>query len=85
MGNIDQLKELQQPHISVQLDKNIARLANFIFRIESVALIRSINLDTLLEFVIFHIVSINTSFLLCLDNIDKYRAFFNNITNQVIQ
>ena len=36
-------------------------------------------------FITFHIVPINIPFLLCLADIDKHGAFFNNITNQVIQ
>ena len=33
----------------------------------------------------FHIVSVNTPFLSCLIDMDNLGAFFNNITNQVIQ
>ena len=33
----------------------------------------------------FHIVPVNTPFLLCLADMDKLEAFFNNITNRVIQ
>ena len=76
---------MQQLDISVQLNKNTAGSANFIFEIGSAASIRSVNLDIPLKPITFHIVPINTPFLLCLANIDKYRAFFNNITNQVIQ
>ena len=84
IGGIGQLKALQQFNISVQLNKNTAELANFIFGIKSVASIRFINLYTLLGSVTFHIVPVNTSFLLCLADMDKYGVFFNNITNQVI-
>ena len=84
-GGIGQLKALQQLDTSVQLDKNTAGLANFIFGIGSVASIGSVNLDTPLGLVTFHIVLVNTPFLLCLADMDKHGAFFNNITNQVIQ
>ena len=84
-GGIGQLKAIQQLDISVQLDKNTAGLANFTFGIGSNALIGSVYLDTLLGLVTFHIVPVNTPFLLCLADIDKHGAFFNNITNQVIQ
>ena len=83
-GDISQLKELQQLDISVQLDKNTTRLANFIFGIGSASLIRSINLDIPLRSITFHIVPVNTLFLLCLADINKLGAFFNNITNKVI-
>lgn len=82
---ISQLKALQQLDITLQLDKNTARSANFIFEIGSAAFIRLINLDILLGQIIFYIVLVNIPFLLSLANIDKHRAFFNNITNQVIQ
>lgn len=81
MGDISQLKALQQLDTSIQLDKSSARSANFIFGIGSAALIESVNLDILLELITFHIVLVNTPFLLCLANIDKHRVFFNNITN----
>ena len=84
-GGIGQLKALQQLDTSVQLDKDTAGLANFTFGIESVVLIGSVNLHTSLGLVTFHIVPVNTPFLLCLADMDKHGAFFNNITNQVIQ
>lgn len=44
-----------------------------------------INLDIPLRMIIFHIVQVNILFLLCFANIDKLRAFFNNLINKVIQ
>ena len=82
---IDQLKVLQQLDITVQLVKNIAGSANFKFGIGSVTSIGSVNLETSLGLIMFHIVPVNTLFLLCLADIDKLGAFFNNITNEVIQ
>ena len=79
------MKVLQQLNTYVQLDKNTAGSANFIFRIGRIALIGSVNLDTLLESITFHIPFVNTSFLLCLADIDKHDVFFNNIINKVIQ
>ena len=46
IGGIGPIKVLQQLDTSVQLDKDTAGLANFIFGIESVASIGSIHLDT---------------------------------------
>ena len=82
---IGQLKVLQQLDINIQLDKNTAGSANFTFGIGSAASIGSVNLDTPLGPITFYIVPINTPFLLCLADMDKHGAFFNNITNQVIQ
>lgn len=76
---------MQQLDIFVQLDKNTAGSANFIFGIGSAASIGSVNLDTSLGSITFHIVPVNTSFLLYLANMDKLGAFFNNIINEVIQ
>ena len=69
----------------MKLDKTIVRLANFIFGISSTSSIRSINFDTLLKSITFHIMPFNTLFLIYLANMDKLGVFFNNITNQVIQ
>ncbi len=55
----------------------------FIFGIKSIVLIESVNLNTLLKSTIFYIISVNILFLLCIVDIDKYGAFFNNITNKV--
>lgn len=75
------MKALEQLDIFIHFNKNIARLTNFIFRIESAISIGSVNLDKLLKQITFYIVSINTFILLCLADIDKHKAFFNNITN----
>lgn len=82
---IGQLKKLQQLNISIKLNKNRARSTNFIFRIGSAASIRSVNLGTLLRQITFHIMLVNILFLLCLADMNKLGAFFNNITNEIIQ
>ena len=69
----------------VQLDKNTTGSANFTFRIENAGSIGSVDLDTPLRLITFYIVLVNIPFLLCLADIDKHGAFFNNITNQVIK
>lgn len=35
--------------------------------------------------IVFHIVQVNTPFLLCLADMVKLGAFFNNLTNQIVQ
>lgn len=84
-GGIGQLKVFKQLDTFVQLDKKIAGSANFVFQIGSVVSIGSIILNTPMGSITFHIVFVNTSFLLCLADMDNFGAFFNNITNQVIQ
>lgn len=71
--------------ISIQLNKNIAGLANFIFGIKNTISIRLVNLNILVRPVIFYTISFNISFLLCFTDIDKFKVFFNNIINKVIQ
>ena len=85
IGGIGQLKVLQQFDISVQLDKNIIRSANFTFGIGITTSIELVILDTLIGSITFHIAPVNISFLLYLADNDKLRAFFNNITNWVTQ
>lgn len=76
---------MQQSNISNELDKNITRSANFIFKIDNIALIRFVNLATQLGPIIFYIMLINISFLLFLANMNKLGAFFYNIINRIKQ
>ena len=69
----------------MQLNKYIAGLANFTFGIGNATSIGSVILDIPMGSIIFHILPVNTPFLLCLADMDKLGAFFNNIPNQVIQ
>lgn len=82
---INQLKALQQLNTYVQIEKNMVGSANFIFWIESIISVRLVDLNISLGLIIFHIVPVNTLFLLRLADIDKYGVFFNNITNRIIQ
>ena len=38
-----------------------------------------------MEMIVFHIVQVNNPFLLCFADIDKLGAYFNNLTNKVVQ
>ncbi len=42
-------------------------------------------LSTSLERLIFHIVEINTPFLLCLVDLDRLEVYFNNLINELVQ
>lgn len=68
----------------MKLNKRTTGLTNFIFGIKNTLSIGTINLDTSLEIIIFHIVQVNILFLLYFVDIDKLRAFFNNLINGVI-
>lgn len=80
-----QLKALVELNNFIQFNNNMTESANFIFEIETNVSIRLVNLDILLGLIQFHIVRVNILFLLCLADINKHGAFFNNIINQVIQ
>ena len=62
----------------------MVKLTNIIFEIRNTLSIYTIDLDMFMEIIIFYIVQINTLFLLYLVDIDKLRAFFNNLTNRII-
>ena len=67
-GGIGQLKALQKIISSAKLDKTTAGSANFIFGIGSTSSIGTVNLDTPMGMIVFHIVQVSTPFLLCLCN-----------------
>lgn len=82
---IDQFKAFQGVDDSVHFDVNIVESFNFTFDIDNKILLESVNLITSSRLIIFHIVSINISFLLCLTDMNRLKVFFNNIINQLIQ
>lgn len=83
-GGVGQLKALQRI-LSVELDKTTTGSTNFVFGIGSISSIGTVTMDTPLGIIVFHIAQVNTPFLLYLADIDKLGAFFNNLTNEVIQ
>lgn len=84
-GGIGQFKALQKIDDSIKIDYSTAGSANFTFGIGSTASLGQINLETPIGSIIFHIVSVNTPFLLCLADMDKLGVFFNNVTNELVQ
>ena len=84
-NEIDQFKTFQGIDNSMHLDVSIAESISFIFGIDNTVSLKSVNLITSLRSIIFHIVSINISFLLCLADMDRLKMFFNNVINQLIQ
>ena len=85
IDEIDQLKALQKIENIVNLDVDTTESVTFIFEIDSTTSIETITLNTLMRSVTFHIILVNTLFLLCLIDINKLEAFFNNIINEIIQ
>ena len=84
-NGINQLKALQNINKTVKINISITDSASFIFEINSTFFINIINLNTSLKTIVFHIVQINTFFLFCFVDMNKLKAFFNNIINQFIQ
>ena len=82
---IDQLKALQNIKKTTKIDISTADFASFIFGINNTFSINAINLNTSLKMIVFYIMQMNTSFLFCFVDMNKLKAFFNNITNQLVQ
>ena len=83
--SMDQLKILQKLDSTIKFDINIAGSANFIFDMGSTGSIGSINLNTSIGLITFHIVQINTSFFFCFVDLDRANVYFNNVSNRIIQ
>ena len=84
-NDINQLKTLQNINKIIKIDISTADFTSFIFEINSTFFINTINLNTSLNIIIFHIVQINTFFLFYFVDMNKLKTFFNNIINQFIQ
>ena len=51
------------------------------FEIDSISFIKSVNVITLIESIEFHVVKIDTPFLLCLTEMNRLKIYYNNIKN----
>ena len=76
-----QLAALQKFNKSIKLDKSKKGAISVVFRIEAISSIDAVYLKTSLGTMHFYIVNVNTSFLLCLKNINRLKAMFDNIVN----
>ncbi len=81
---IEQFTALQRLNDSIQLDKSIVE-SKIQFDIDSISIMSTIKLNTSLKQLIFHIVEVNTPFLLCLVDLDRLDVYFNNLTNELMQ
>jgi FlaG/FlaF family flagellin (archaellin) len=54
------------------------------FEIDNTLTLEFVELNTSLEIITFHIVEINTSFLVCLNDFDRLDIYFNNLINQIV-
>jgi hypothetical protein len=83
-AEIEQFRVLQRLNDSIQLNKSIVE-SKIQFDIDSISIMNTIELNILLKLMIFHIIKINTSFLLCLVDLNRFDVYFNNLINDLIQ
>jgi hypothetical protein len=69
---------------NVKLDADTANKQRFKFGIRSTAFKGTVQVNTPLRILAFHVVKADTPFLLLLHNLDKIGVYFNNLTNQLV-
>jgi len=79
-----QFLAFQRLNTSIQLDTTTQGIINIQFGIKLTSLIKSAKVTTPIGIIKFHIVKINTPFLLCLADIDYLQMYFNNLKNILI-
>jgi hypothetical protein len=80
---IEQFKALQRIS-DVVLNRKTAG-SSIRFGIDNTLILGFVELNIPLEVINFHIVEINISFLLCLNDLNRLRIYFNNLINEMIQ
>jgi hypothetical protein len=68
---------------SLSLNKN--KIISFRFDINEIFFIDTINLNTSIDVITFHIVFVHILFLLCLVDMNCLRLYFNNLINMLIE
>jgi hypothetical protein len=83
--NMNQFKALQRiSNDNVVLNKKTIE-SSIKFEIDNTLILEFVDLNILLEMITFHIVKINISFLLCLNDFDRLDIYFNNLINEIVQ
>ena len=62
-----------------------AEIIHVQFDIRSISFIKSIIITTFIDQVEFHVIKIDTFFLLCLADLDRLSVYYNNINDTLIQ
>ena len=83
--NMKQLQTLQHLNFFIKFDLSIVESVSFIFEINSIASIESVDLKISIEPIIFYIIEINILFLLFLADLDKANKYFNNVIKRLIK
>ncbi len=82
--DIEQFTILQRIN-KTTLTLNKKKIIYFKFDIDEILSIDIVNLNTFVDVITFHIVLVQTSFLLCLVNMNRLRLYFNNLINMLIE
>jgi hypothetical protein len=82
--NIEQFTILQRIS-KTTLILNKKRITFFKFDIDEILFIDIVNLNISVDVITFHIVFVQTSFLLCLVDMNCLRLYFNNLINMLIE
>ncbi len=81
--DMNQFKALQRIS-NVALNKKTIE-SSIKFEIDNTLILRFVELNISFEIITFHIVRVNISFLLCLNDFDRLDIYFNNLINQIVQ
>ncbi len=68
-------------NISIDLNRAKAEAVNVQFGIESISSIESLTIDIPFGLMKFHVIKTDTSFLLSLADMNRFKVYFNNIEN----
>jgi hypothetical protein len=82
--DIEQFKALKRISNDVKLNTKTNK-SSIKYDIDNTLILKFIKLNIPLEVITFHIVKVNTSFLLCLNNLNRLKLYFNNLINEMIQ
>ncbi len=82
--SMKQFKTLRQISNNVALNKKTIE-SSIKFEIDNTLTLEFIDLNISLEMITFHIIKINISFLLCLNDFDRLNIYFNNLINEIVQ
>jgi hypothetical protein len=83
-AEIHQFAILQMLNDSIKLNQSTVE-SKIQFDIDSISIMKTIKLNISLKQMIFHIIKINTSFLLCLVDLNRFDVYFNNLINELMQ
>jgi hypothetical protein len=82
--DMNQFKALQRISNNLALNKKTVE-SSIKFEIDNTLTLGFIDLNIPLEMITFHIVEVNTPFLLCLNDFDRLGIYFNNLINEIVQ